>query len=117
MIMRIDPKVTDHSPLDGFSESDRQEFKLHGRKAVKAAALSVMGSHAWIRLNELHASGVRFTRRVGNYCEQCASPVLDALEGEPLSVYTSGLISHAVHTNDGGEIIRLVSKLSEKGRM
>jgi hypothetical protein len=115
--MKAAVKMTDRSPLGGFSESDRQEFKSHGRKAVKAAALSVMGSHAWTRLNELHASGVRFTKRVGNYCEQCASPVLDALEGEPLSVYTSGLISHAVHTADGGEIIRLISKLSEKGRM
>ena len=43
--------------------------------------------------------------------------MLDALEGEPLSDYPIGLINHAVHTNDGGEIIRLVSKLSEKGRM
>jgi hypothetical protein len=117
MIMRIDPKATDHSSLGGFSESDRQEFKLHGRRAVKAAALSVMGSHAWDRLNELHTSGVRFTRRVGNYCAQCARPVLDALEGEPLSDYPIGLITHAAHTADGGEIIRLVSKLSEKGRM
>jgi hypothetical protein len=117
MIMRIDPKVTDHSPLGRFSESDRQEFKLHVRKAVKAAALSVMDSHAWIRLNELHTSGVRFTKRVELYCAQCAHPVLDALEGEPLSDYPIGLITHAVHTADGGEIIRLVSTLAEKGRM
>jgi hypothetical protein len=43
--------------------------------------------------------------------------VLDALEGEPLSDYPIGLITHAVHTADGGEIIRLVSTLAEKGRM
>jgi hypothetical protein len=100
-----------------FSESERQAFKAHGRKAVKTAAQRVMDSHAWTRLNELHASGVHYTRRVGNYCTQCGKPVVDVLENTPLSDYAIGLITHAMHTNDGGEIIRLITRLSEKGRM
>ncbi|MEE8667247.1 MAG: hypothetical protein SOI13_05260 [Bifidobacterium mongoliense] len=100
-----------------FSESERQAFKAHGRKAVKTAAEYVMASPAWERLNDLHASGVRYTRRVGNYCAQCGQPVVDVLENTPLSDYAIGLITHAMHTNDGGEIIRLITRLSEKGRM
>lgn len=100
-----------------FSESERQAFKAHGRLAVKAAAQRVMGTDPWARLVELHESGARFTSRVGICCVQCGQPVVDVLVLTPLSDYTVGLITHAMHTNDGGEIIRLITRLSEKGRM
>jgi hypothetical protein len=115
--MRVDPEAAGRSPRRGFSETERQAFKAHGVRGVKTAALGVMGSCEWRRLVELDDAGVRFTRRVGNYCARCGRPVLDALCGQPLSDYPIGLLMHAIHTNDGGETIRLITRLSERGRM
>lgn len=76
-----------------------------------------MRSQAWKRLNELDQSGIRFTRRVGNYCESCGQPVVSALQGRASNDYPIGLLLHAMHTNDGGEIIRVIQTLNENGCM
>lgn len=115
--MSVDIVINPAKHYQMLSESESQQFRKHGFKAVKETAKEIQKSHAWTRLNELWASDEHYDERMRECCMQCGYPLIQALQGQKLTEGTCSLISHAMHTADGGEIIRLTNILAKKGRM
>lgn len=92
--------------------------QLKSTKAVcKAAAKAESGSPELERLTVLEAEGVRFTAEVGELCNTVANRLLAGISNTVNASMIRGLIAHAAHTSDGGEILRIVSELAKKGTL
>lgn len=94
-----------------------EEWKRDGVKGVRRCAQQLMRTKAFDRLRELDHDGVRYTKRVGNYCEQIVRPLLELIPDDTKSGMLVGRLSHAMHTRDAKETMRLTVTLAGKGRL
>lgn len=95
--------------------ADRQ---VKSTKSVcKSVARAESGSAELERLAVLEAQGVRFNVEVGELCDTVASRLLAGISNTMNASMIRGLIAHAAHTSDGGEILRIVKELAKKGTL
>ncbi|MCI1868283.1 hypothetical protein [Bifidobacterium crudilactis] len=83
----------------------------------KKVAQLELGSEELARLEVLEAEGTRFTDEIGGLCERVATRMLAGITNTTNASMVRGLIAHAAHTNDGGEILRIVNGLALKGTL
>jgi hypothetical protein len=83
----------------------------------KAVAKRELGSVELERLAGLESEGVRFTDEIGGLCERVSTRMLAGIANTTNASMVRGLIAHAAHTSDGGEILRIVNGLAVKGTL
>jgi hypothetical protein len=109
---------TGYDQLNSKKPDIKGEQLARSTKGIcKAVAKQELGSPELERLAVLEEAGVRWTDEIGGLCERVATRMLAGITNTTNASMVRGLIAHAAHTNDGGEVLRIVNGLAKRGTL
>ena len=96
----------------GRAEPEKITYKVSA--PVHLAAAEVMKMPQWDELNKRYAAGERWTSRTQELLDVMGEHMEQVLPNSGNTAGITGILLHAVHTNDAGEAIRIISALGSK---
>lgn len=96
----------------GRAEPEKITYKVSA--PVHVAAAEVMKMPQWTELKKRYAAGERWTSRTQELLDVMGEHMEKVLPNSGNTAGINGILLHAVHTNDAGEAIRIISALGSK---
>lgn len=96
----------------GRAEPEHITYKV--AQPVHAAAAAVMKTKEWDELVKRYEAGERWTDRTAELLDGMGKAMEAVLPNTGNTAGINGILLHAVHTNDAGEAIRIITALGSK---
>lgn len=96
----------------GRAEPERITYKVSA--PVHTAAAEVMKMPQWDELKKRYEAGERWTDRTQELLDVMGEHMEKVLPNSGNTAGINGILLHAVHTNDAGEAIRIITALGSK---